>query len=205
MRMPTRRWLIPLTLVVLLLPACSADSSADAATTAAPTTVATTTTEATTTRTPDGDRTFVYGTGNCDCYFDSVTEEGDAEILTGTCVCLTHGSDPRVSGSEELPMTLAMFPDRVPEVHWFEYDTATLTSDVGTWRNGEGFGSEFFNEDGDLLTSGHTTYVGDGAFEGLTYEYFYAQSNAFTTADDPRESYRFSGWIEPTVAADSDG
>jgi hypothetical protein len=151
-----------------------------------------------------GDRTFVYGTGNCDCNFLSATAEGDTQILIGKCVCITHLSDPRVNGQEEFPMTLTRFPDQTPEVHWFEYNDGTLTSEEGTWSKGEGFGSEFFDKSGGLLTSGYARYLGEGTFDGLVYEYFYSQAPAFTSEDDPNESYRIAGWIMQVPDENSD-
>lgn len=178
------------------LTGCGGDSADATATTTAPPTT-TTAVASPSAELADG-RIPVAGTGNCDCSFDSAVDEGDAQVLTGTCVCINHSSDPRVSGREELPMTLSMFPEKDPEVHWFEYTNATLSNDEGgSWRGGVGFGSEFFDANGDLKTTGHTRYIGEGAYEGLVYECFYAQSNSFAPDGDPHESYRISGWIEP--------
>lgn len=185
-------------LVGSALASCGDDNLADATTT---TTAPTKTTEAPTSTALLGGRVPVAGTGNCDCDFGSVVDEGDTRILTGTCGCTNHYSDPRVSGREELPMTLYMFTNQDPEVHWFEYSDATLTNDEGaSWRGGEGFGSEFFDVNGDLKTTGHARYIGEGAYEGLVFEYFYAQSGDFAPEGDPHESYRISGWIGPADA-----
>jgi len=206
-RTPIRFCILILVMILVgsVLAGCGGDDSADAATTTkAPTTTAAptpTTTETTTSPTLAGGRIPVAGTGNCDCDFGSAVDEGDAQVLTGTCVCINHYSDPRVSGREVLPITLSMFPDQDPEVHWFEYSDATITNDEGgSWRGGEGFGSEFFDVNGDLKTTGHTRYVGEGEYEGLVFEYFYAQSNDFAPEGDPHESYRISGWIGPADA-----
>ncbi len=101
-------------------------------------------------------------------------------------------------------MTLTMFQDKTSEAHWFEYNDGTLTSEEGTWSKGEGFGSEFFDESGGLLTSGYARYLGEGTFDGLVYEYFYSQAPAFTSEDNPHESYRISGWIMQVPDENSD-
>ncbi len=207
-RTPIRYCILILVMILVgsALAGCGGDDSADAATTTkAPTTTTAaptpTTTGAPTSPSLAGGRIPVAGTGNCNCDFGSAVDEGDTQVLTGTCVCINHYSDPRVSGREELPMTLSMFPGSDPEVHWFEYSGATLTSEQGgSWRSGEGFGSEFFDINGDLKTTGHTRYVGEGAYEGLVFEYFYAQSSDFAPDGDPHESYRMSGWIGPADA-----
>jgi len=198
-RLPRRlgHLVLGVSLVGLVLAGCGGDGSADSTTTTT-TTAAPTTTVAAASPALAGGRVPVSGTGNCDCDFPSAQEEGEALVVTGTCTCIAHMSDSRVSGREELPMTLSMFPGFDPEVHWFEYNDATLTNEEGgSWSGGEGFGSEFFDQNGDLKTTGHTRYVGEGAYEGLVYENFYAQSNDFGPEGDPHESYRISGWIEP--------
>lgn len=203
------RLMLVIILVTSVLAGCGGNDSAETTTTiTAPTTTTAptpTTTVAPITPTLAGGRIPVVGTSNCDCYFPSTQDEGDVQALTGACVCITHASDPRVSGREEFPMTLSMFPGMDPEVHWFEYSAATLTNEEGgTWVNGEGFGSEFFDQNGDLKTTGHARYIGEGAYAGLVYEYFYGQSNDFAPEGDPHESYRISGWIEPAEAGTND-
>ena len=182
-----------MSLVGFVLAGCGGDGSVESTTTAA----APTTNVAAPSPALAGGRVPVSGTGNCDCDFPSAQEEGEVLVLTGTCTCIAHTSDSRVSGREELPMTLSVFSGFDPEVHWFEYNDATFTNEEGgSWSGGEGFGSEFFDQNGDLKTTGYTRYVGEGAYEGLVYEYFYGQSNDFGPESDPHESYRISGWIE---------
>ena len=190
------RYLILLSVMAVLIAACGGTDTANETSTS--TDATTSTTEAATTSTPAASESVgVKGTSNCNCSFSESRTEGDAEAISGTCVCISNTSDPRVSGRETVPLTLWLFPNLEPEVHWFEYHDATLTNDLGTWEQGEGFGSEFITEDGSVYTTGYLRYVGTGAFDGLVYEIFHGQAPGFPPADDPDESYKIYGWIEP--------
>jgi hypothetical protein len=118
------------------------------------------------------------------------TFEGQVRITRATLRCSGTMSDPRVTGMAEGHITLVY--TKVPglEVNHWSADDMTLTTEGGRWR-GTTSGSDFWDEAGALHNSGTGLYVGEGAYEGLSYRFFLAQS------PDWEESI-LSGWIEPS-------
>jgi hypothetical protein len=136
------------------------------------------------------DRILVSGTGVCD-FTSPMSEQkkGGFSIYSGFMACTEEMSDPRVSGEDEFYLTETQVFH--PDVAWFSCEDQVLTNEGGTWRGG-GFGSEFTHPvDGELYTSGQSTLVGEGAYEGLVYHQLYYQ------AASEADHYFFSGWIEP--------
>ena len=180
-----------------LLAACGdsvSTETAAATTTAAVTTTTAATTTTTEATTPDPGRVFVHGRANCDFPDATMTVEGEWDVYTGTLLCTDTMSDPRVTGVEAMEITL--WTSEELRIHKFVTSSDTLTNDGGTWR-GEAFGSEFFDEDGNLFTSGYARLVGEGGYEGLVYNVFFAQGPGLANPANPDESYLYSGWIEP--------
>jgi hypothetical protein len=107
--------------------------------------------------------------------------------FSGRFACDETMSDPRVTGRNEMKMTLVQAAE--PKMDYFVCEDATLTTEDGTWR-GECYGSEFWSEDGTVYTTGHATLVGDGAYDGLVYHQLFTQPGE---GDD----YLYVGFIEP--------
>jgi hypothetical protein len=182
-----RSVIAPLTIVVLFLAACDGGSEESAKSTSSPVASASSSTGAT------GDRVLISGTAVCD-FTGGMTEKKSGPVTTyeGPMACKDEASDPRVSGLDEFELTETVFMGRGNDIAWFRCENATLTTEGGTWR-GECYGSEFTNpDDGALYTSGHATFVGEGAYEGLVYHQLYTQ---YPAADH----YFIAGWIEPSA------
>lgn len=193
-RAAVRWWLIlPVLSISFVAASCSSDDDEqDASAEAAKTTVEdvddVTTTE---------DTVFVRGTsGGSECSWSErdLREDDDPtiDVYTGTLVCPSEMSDPRVSGIEEWELTEPFYYTNYlgePETGRFEA-SATLTTDDGVWR-GDGFGSDMRGPGGSgLRTTFYVEYVGEGAYEGLTYREWGAQYPG-------SDHYLIVGYIEP--------
>jgi hypothetical protein len=172
------RWLVPLTLVVLLLPGCG--YSADDA--VAP---------GSGDSTPADDATVVVGSGVCD--MTSVSEEAvdGVDVIVEHFVCEDEMSDPRVSGTEDM-MVVSRVADYSTGGTWTAQDT-TLTNDGGTWRGSmQGVvdlaGVHPFAEGVRPFNYGEAHYIGEGAYDGLEYHYYISGSNGTAGV---------TGWIQP--------
>jgi hypothetical protein len=180
-----RRAIAPLTIVVLVLASCGGDpgESANGAS-ATPVSASSTATS---------DRLLVSGTAVCDILNpDTEGTKGGVSTYKATLSCAEEMSDPRVSGQDECRLTEAAFEGGDAFIAWFRCENQTLTTDGGTWQ-GESYGSEFtYPGDGGLYTTGHATFIGEGAYEGLVYEQLYSQS-------PEADHYLVAGWIEPAA------
>jgi hypothetical protein len=104
----------------------------------------------------------------------------DPEGGTGwLVVCELDMSDPRVSGTERHDR-LRFFDGGEVGIVWVA-EEASITNAEGTWR-----GSVQAADDG--IPSGEAHYVGEGAYEGLEFHYYFGGS------DNAAES-KVRGWI----------
>lgn len=136
-----------------------------------------------------GARTMVSGTEDCRLDDTNETFAGEVRTTRATLICSGTMSDPRVSGTArgDIKLVYVKFPG-LEVNHWSA--ELTLESEGGTWR-GSTSGSDFWDEAGALHNTGTGLYFGEGAYEGLSYRMFFAQS------PDWNESI-VSGWIEPS-------
>ncbi len=186
----TLRWLIPITLIMLLLPACS-DSADDGAATTVPTT--TTATPETTTTTPT-----VEVTAQADCVVDSDgTWSGPALPESGlqgsaqrdyVLTCTATSSDPRAA-VEWVNIADCDFTVNGEQTVGDCWGTTTGTNDEGMWE-GTLVGTTTWS--GTSPAHVHVfeqTATGSGGYEGLTYV------TAIEGTDFP---WSLTGRIEPT-------
>jgi hypothetical protein len=184
----TLRALIPFTLVVLLLPACS-DSTDDGAAT----TVATTATVAPETTIPT-----VEVTAQADCVIDSdgtwsgppLPESGKPGSAQRDYVmtCTAASSDPRVAG-EWVNTVDCDFTVNGEQTVGDCRGTTTGTNDGGTWE-GTFVGTSTWSGASDVhLHVFEQTATGSGGYEGLTY---------VTTIEGTDFPWSLTGRIEPT-------
>jgi hypothetical protein len=140
---------------------------------------------------PSDERVTVFG--NLDCGIQDITEakEGQTTVYHGKLVCVHQMSDPRVSGREEDDMTVVYLDIPTLNVDKWSYPTGTLSNAGGTWR-ASGWGSDFWDENDQLHTSGTSYYVGEGGYAGLVYRLLYAQG-----PETEPYAYLAAGWIEP--------
>jgi hypothetical protein len=163
--------LIPL---ILFSSACGTSSSNPtttraaiaASTSATTTTVPTSTTTSTTTTAPP----VVTADGVA---FYPVSAE--AVVVTGTAMCWMGGtgpvceddmSDPRVSGYEHVGLLRFVVEEPNGKVWVAENDV--ITGEEGTWR-----GIAQGAEDTHAIACGEAHFVGEGAYEGLEYHYYF--------------------------------
>ena len=179
MRSFTLRWLIPFTLVVLLLAACG-DTADDAVGPGLGDS------------TPADDATVVVGSGVCD--MTSVSEEAvdGVDVIVEHFVCEDEMSDPRVTGTEDM-MVVSRVADYSTGGTW-TVQGATLTNDGGTWRgSAQGIvdlaGVHPFADRIRPFNYGEAHYIGEGAYDGLEYHYYISGSNGTAGV---------TGWIQPT-------
>ena len=182
------RWLIPFTLIMLLLPACSDSADEDAATT-----VPTTTTAAPETTTP-----AVDVTAQADCVVDSdgtwsgpvLPESGEPGSAQRDFVitCTVTSSDPRVAGEWVTTADI----DLTVNGEQFVADirgTTTGTNDGGTWEATSVGTSTWSVTSPAHLHVIEQTATGSGDYEGLTY---------VTTIEGTDFPWTLAGRIEPT-------
>ncbi len=186
----TRR-LAALMLLLSISSACGSSSSEPTTTTqAAPTATAAPTTTVATTAAPalsarevapfhaiPADPAVVSGTATCDIStMGGVDPEGGTGWLV---VCELDMSDPRVSGTERHDR-LRFFEGGEIGIVWVA-EEAVITNAEGTWR-----GSVQAADDG--IPSGEAHYVGEGAYEGLEFHYYFGGHDSAAGSD-------VRGWI----------
>lgn len=169
--MRTTRRRILMMVAVIPLAACGSSTSETAASTSA----AETTTVAP--AAPDSPTPFhavptepVLITGSATCSFSF-------EPFSATCQL--DLSDPRVTGTETHDSIIFHPGGEVGDV-WFAAD-AMITNDEGSWT-----GSAQAADDGVPIGEAH--YVGDGAYEGLEFHYYFFQADLGSPA-------KVLGWI----------
>lgn len=158
--------------VCLAAGSCDADSSAAAESpTDAPVTIH---------PIPDGSQA-VIGTAECG-FFDTGTDPEDPEAEQGDLViCELEMSDARVSGTE-VHDRLRYYDLNVGQeaLAWVS-EEATITNDEGTWR-----GIAQAMDDGTPM--GEALYVGEGAYDGLEFRYYFSHQSISGRAE-------VHGWI----------
>ena len=97
-------------------------------------------------------------------------------------VCELDMSDPRVSGTERHDRFRFVVGRAGAATVWVAED-AVITNSEGTWR-----GSAQAAENDASTPCGEAHYVGDGAYEGLEFHYYFFHANL----DD---SAHLRGWI----------
>jgi len=129
--------------------------------------------------------------GTARCSFRLVSRDtGDGSVrIEQEFTCDVDMSDPRVSGTESLPIvTVLVGTDGIWAV-----EGAVLSTEEGRWT-GSGRGvataADIWPGErlGEYLNIGEMHYVGEGAYEGLQYHY--------TAGSD--KALAISGWIEET-------
>ena len=178
MRLRTLSWSIPLALVLFLLPGCS-DSADDAAPPGLGESI------------PADDATVVVGSVRCGMTNVSDDVVDGVEVIVEHFVCEVEASDPRVSGTEDL-MVVSRVAHFTLGGTWTVQD-ATLTNDGGTWRgSAQGVvdltGVHPFAKGVIPFNYGEAHYIGEGAYDGLVYHYYFSGSNGMEGV---------TGWIQP--------
>jgi len=130
---------------------------------------------------PEGS-VVVWGTASC------AISLGGGDSTDGAVgwlvVCTLDMSDPRVSGTERHDRFRILAGRIGAGVVWVAED-AHLTNDEGSWR-----GSAQAAEDRAGTPVGEAHYVGEGAYEGLEFHYYFS-------ADPNPAQAALRGWISP--------
>ena len=165
----TRRHLTLMAVAALLTVACGDGKSGAVSTESAPFHAA------------PAEATVVSGTAACE-FSDDGIGAGDepGEFLV---VCELDLSDPRVSGTERHDR-FAFVAEGGDGAVWLVED-ATITTAEGAWR-----GSVQAAEDEAAIPSGEAHYVGEDAYEGLEFHYYFS-------ADPNPAQAALRGWISP--------
>jgi hypothetical protein len=187
----------------LVLAACGSGAKTASPASGSATPGATATPEATAMPEASG-RTLV--SGSMACIVNELDPEGSpyptAEVLPSgverqwfDLTCTFTMSDPRVSGTQPYIYlgTVVDVPDLPGGTILWDNVPLVLTTAGGTWK-GLGMGADYLHEP-TLYTVGHTVYVGEGAYAGLTYTQMWARDVRYP---GPNAPYLVSGWIEST-------
>ena len=124
---------------------------------------------------PD-DPQVVFGTATCDVLEDEGVA-ADGSLGTPVYVCELDMSDQRVSGTQRDDRFRRI--DGGPAAFAWVFEESVITNAEGTWR-----GAIQAADNG--VPCGAAHYVGEGAFEGLEFRYYFCDVN-----DGPL----FRGWI----------
>lgn len=121
----------------------------------------------------------VTGTASCN-FSDLGTDPEDPEGESGDLVtCELEMSDPRVSGTETHDR-FRYYNIGDDSLAWVA-EEAVITNEEGTWR-----GIVQAGDDGTPIGEAH--YVGEGAYDGLEFHYYFAHTALANTAE-------VRGWI----------
>ena len=118
----------------------------------------------------------VSGTATCDFSAEGVNPEGGSGFLV---VCELDMSDPRVEGTERHDRLRFFKGGEVGDV-WMA-EEAVITNGEGTWRGS-------VQAADDSIPSGEAHYVGEGAYEGLEFHYYFG-------GWDEADFSKVRGWI----------
>lgn len=183
------RSIIPATVCALMLAACSTgtgqstDFGTDPSTTADPTaTPSSSATVAAPFHAIPADAVAVAGTAACDLSEDGVDPEGGPGFLA---VCELRMSDPRVSGTER-DDRFRDFAEGPGGRVWVA-EEVVITNTQGTWR-----GSTQAAENQQGIASGEAHFIGEGAYEGLEFHYYFFHADLSDVA-------QLRGWISGNV------
>jgi hypothetical protein len=97
-------------------------------------------------------------------------------------MCELDMSDPRVSGTESHRRFSVVVGSIGAGAVWVVGE-AVITNAEGTWR-----GSAQAAEDAGLIPSGEAHYIGEGAYEGLEFHYYFFHADLSDKAE-------LRGWI----------
>jgi hypothetical protein len=128
-----------------------------------------------------GDATVVSGTATCEFLEGGVDTEGGEGWLV---VCPLDLSDPRVAGTERQDR-FRFVVGRIGAGDVWVAEEATITTPDGAWH-----GTAQGAEDDEAVPIGEAHYVGEGAYEGLEFHYYFAHLDI---AEDGPTQLR--GWI----------
>lgn len=123
----------------------------------------------------------VVVSGSAACEFSEAGIDADGEPGGMLVACQLDLSDPRVSGTERHDGFNWVAEGR-GGFAWLVED-ATITNDEGTWR-----GSAQAVEDPGNIPSGEAHYVGESAYEGLEFHYYFFHADLGDDAE-------VRGWI----------
>lgn len=189
MRPTTTRIVVGFASACLVIRCGSPSSVSTTTATTAPSTprAATRTMEATTEATPfhavpEGS-VVVWGAGKCEITDGGIDPEGGAGWLV---TCELDMSDPRVGGTETQDR-FRFLAGAVGRGDVWAAEEARITNAEGTWR-----GSAQGAEDLSAIPIGEAHYVGEGAYEGLEFHYYFAALDATLP--------ELHGWISPTAS-----
>lgn len=163
---PMQRNMSATVIAALLTLAACGDGESGATTTAAPFP-----------RVP-ADAVVVSGSAACEVSDEGLDPEGGPGYLV---VCELDLSDPRVSGTERHDR-FHFVTERGGGTVWLAED-AVITNADGTWR-----GSVQAAEDARATPAGEAHYVGDGAYEGLEFHYYFFHADLAVPAE-------VRGWV----------
>ncbi len=124
------------------------------------------------------DAVVVSGTAACDLSGEGVSAEGETGSLL--VVCELDMSDTRVSGTERHDRFRV---HSTPHGSAWLVEEAVITNAKGSWR-----GSAQAAENNAAIPSGEAHYIGEGAYEGLEFHYYFFHPEL----DDKAE---LRGWI----------
>jgi len=160
-----KRGLSVLAVVVLLAALAGCAGSEPAAT---PTPVATPIAETAALHAIPADSVAVTGTATCVFSQEGVdpTRGDNTDLVT----CELDMSDPRVSGSETHNRFRYFWPEGEEAGVWVA-EEAIITNSEGTWR-----GTAQAVDDGTPV--GEARYVGEGAYDGLVFHYYFGDLGA---------------------------
>ena len=114
------------------------------------------------------DMSLISGSATCTFSFDPLV-----------ATCRLDMSDPRVTGTETHAGIIVFDGGEVGDV-WFAAD-ATITNDGGSWTG-------WAQAADDAVPIGEANYVGDGAYAGLEFHYYFYQADIGSPA-------KVLGWI----------
>jgi hypothetical protein len=127
------------------------------------------------------DAVAVSGTAECILSYSGTDPEGGSGLLVSCELDLT---DPRVSGDESHDRFRFLVKGRGGTV--WQAEDAAISNDGGTWR-----GTVQAAEDTAGIPTGEAHYLGEGAYEGLEFHYYFFHANLSKAAE-------VRGWVYET-------
>jgi hypothetical protein len=171
---------------VILVPRLFEPDTSPVATSPTTTTTAPVTTAATTTTTPVTSTTTRTYLTTDEAALHPLPADATVVVGTATCfsdqgamVCEDDMSDPRVSGHETIG--LIWYVAQGPAGTAWIASQDVITNENGTWR-----GTAQGAQDADGAIQGEAHFVGEGAYEGLEYHYYFG---------GPDTKTELRGWI----------
>lgn len=131
------------------------------------------------------DASVVWGTAVCGLSDAGVDPDGGAGFLA---ICELDMSDPRVSGTERVDYFRSV--GETPGGRAWIAEKDVITNAEGTWR-----GSAQAAENVAAIPAGEAHFVGEGAYEGLEFHYYFFHP-------DLAEKAQLNGWISAAQSVD---